>query len=288
MKNILYTRDFKENIKEDVNVILSPQYYWIKKIDIPVKNRREAKKIAKNIFDLKQDEYYFDAVKIGNDYYAVAIRKDLNINIDKKYIKSVRIAQTELDEFECINLPNGFSLKKVEGMFFCFPGHSDNGVCLYNVLEKISLSDYTFNIFNTLNIDVKNFIKIMTVLIFIFISLIIRNVTYFTENQKILKKFEYLKSYGLPLNNYQLNAVLKDYETKYNKIINTKKVLSYINRIPLRPGEYIKEFVLDKNKITLTIHTNKKRDDFLSHKFKIIKSSFDKSHHIYKVVLDVK
>ena len=83
MKTILYTKDFNKQIKEQVNVILSPQYYWIKKIDIPVKNRFTAKKIAKNIFDFDEKEYFLDAVKIKDTYFAIAINKNLKLKIPK-------------------------------------------------------------------------------------------------------------------------------------------------------------------------------------------------------------
>ena len=121
MKTILYTKDFNKQIKEQVNVILSPQYYWIKKIDIPVKNRFTAKKIAKNIFDFDEKEYFFDAVKIKDTYFAIAINKNLKLKIPKKYIKSLRIAQVEFYDYDCLNVSENHSIQKIEDIHFCFP-----------------------------------------------------------------------------------------------------------------------------------------------------------------------
>ena len=56
--NILYTKDFNENINESVNVILSPEFYWIKKVDIEDISLKEAKKLAPSVLKLPVEEFF--------------------------------------------------------------------------------------------------------------------------------------------------------------------------------------------------------------------------------------
>ena len=120
MRVILYTEDFNEKINEPVDVILSPQYYWIKKIDIPIKSLKDAKKIAKSMFKLN-DNYLYDAFELNGSFYAYAIDKNLNLNIDKKFINSIRLAQTELYNYDSFNVSKNHSIQKIEDLLFCFP-----------------------------------------------------------------------------------------------------------------------------------------------------------------------
>jgi len=61
--NILYTKDFNEYINESVNLILSPEFYWIKKVDIKNISLKEAKKLAPSVLKLPINEFFFDAIK---------------------------------------------------------------------------------------------------------------------------------------------------------------------------------------------------------------------------------
>ena len=152
MKNILYTKFFNQNITEDINLILSPQFYWIKKIDIPLKSINEAKKIAKNFFELN-GEYIFDAIKLDNNFFAIAIDKNLEIKIDKKYIKSIKLAQTELYQYDAINLENNYQLKKIEDILFCFPEHTPDAPYINDIIDNLKLSKFNINLFNSIEID---------------------------------------------------------------------------------------------------------------------------------------
>jgi hypothetical protein len=283
LRNIFFTKDFNETINEDVNVILSPQFYWIKKVEIPVKSLNEAKKIAPSLLKLNPSEFYFGAFEQNGEIYVIAIKKDLDLKIDKKYIKSIRIAQCELNDFECLNLPNKFSIRKIDGIFFCFPGHKEDCICIGNVLEKLSLSKYEFNYFNTINLSkTQMFLLFGSFIIFIF-SFLIKGIIYHQQIHKIHKKYENLKTYNLPLNSYQLDSLKINLENKirYNKKI--REILKTIQKIPLNENEYIKKISLHNKKISLVIHSKRNFDKYLKKlKFKSVKY-----RNNYKAVINV-
>ena len=277
MKVILYTKNFNKDITEKVDVILSPQFYWIKKLEMKV-SLREAKKISKNLFKLDEEEYIFSAFKIDNKIFAVAVKKDLNLKIDKKYINSVRLAQIELYHFDCIDVGD-YLIKKIDDILFCFPKKNETCKKIDEILNNIKLSKQSFNLFNVINVD-KN------ILFYLISSLIIFNLFFFIEGfgykqelTKIEKEKSALQKYNLPLSLYQLNAIyeaLKNENEKQNKI---KKVLSFLSK--LRNFEFQKiEF--NNGVFTISIKTDKKLDGYFKN-FNILSSEIKNKIYTLKV-----
>jgi hypothetical protein len=281
-KVIFYTKDFNENINSAVDVILSPQFYWIKKIDIPVKNLFQAKKIAKNMFDL-EGEYIYDAFKAGDKYYVIAIEKNLNLNIDKKYIKSLRIAQKEFYEYDCIEVSDKYSIKKVDDIFFCF---LNEGNCpkIDEIIKNIKLSNYTLSL-DTINLDKSSLILFFISFIFIISYFIIGTVVYKKDLMLIENKKANLSKYNLPLTSFQLDAIfndLKDIDTKQKKI---KKALEIFSHTPLNNNEEYIQLSFDKY-YYVKIKTSKNLNSYYKKYFNIINSSFKNNIYLAKLAYE--
>ena len=282
MKKILYTKFFNQKIDEKVDVILSPEFYWIKKIDIPIKSLKDAKKIAKTLFKLEGD-YFYDALKIGDKFFAVAIDKHLKINIPEKYINSIRIAQSELYPFECIKIDENHYIRKIDNMLFCFPTPAQNCVEVNEALEKTTLSNKKFNLVNRIEIDKKIIFSVLLIFLFINIPLILNAVSIKKEINRIQNEtFSFLDANSLPHTTFQLNSILNSLkeELKYNDKI--KKDLEIISKTPLNRGDYFKKLTFDGKSFYLEIVTSKNLDGFFKRYFKI---SSVKEKNLYKVRL---
>jgi len=281
LKTILYTKDFNEDIKEPVNVILSPQFYWIKKIDIPIKSIKEAKKLAKNLFKLDEKRYKFFALKIDNNYYAIAIEKDLKLNIDKKYIKNIYIAQSELKNFNCINVNEKYIIKKIEDLLFCFPKEK----CQNNIneiLKNIKLSKNRINLLNNIEIDKKSFFFINLSILFIAIYFFIQGFAYKKELENIkLKQHQLFENSNLPKTTFQLQSILNNLKSKYQNIQKIKKDLEILTQTPLKKDEYFLKIKFNKD-FEIEIKTNRSFD-FYFKKFFNVNSTI--KNGIYKAIL---
>lgn len=281
MKTILYTKDFNEKINEPVNVILSPHFYWIKKIKIPVKSLNEAKKLAKNIFKLDEKKYKFFALKIDNDYYAIAIEKNLNIKIDKKHIKNIYITQSELKEFDCINIYDKYTIKKIDDLLFCFPKEE----CKNNInqiLQNIKLSKNKINIFNSIEINKKLFFLFNLSIFIIAVYFIIQGIEYKKEiNNLQTENLNLLKENNLPKTTFQLNSILSNLENEFKKQQKIKKSLEVISSTPLKKNEYFLKITYNKFFILL-IKTKRNLDFYFKKYFNINSKQKD---GIYKVIL---
>ena len=280
MKTILYTKFFNDKIEEDVNIILSPQFYWIKKIDIPLKSLKEAKKIAQNYFDLKGD-YYFDAIKLDDIFFAIAIDKNLDIKIDKKYIKSIKLAQVEFYKYDAINLENNYQLKKIEDILFCFPNHTENTPFIDDVLKDIKLSKQNINFLNNIELDKTSLILLSLSFIFITFTLTLLIFSYKQEIKNLELKKENLKKYNLPLTNIQLNSILSQLkEIEFNNIL-LKKDLKFISKTPLHKNEKFILLETIKDGYRIKIKTNKNFNNYFKQRFNIKK--FNLKNSIYEV-----
>ena len=276
MKAILYTRNFNEKIKEKVDVILSPQFYWIKKIEVGV-SLKEAKKMAKYFFKLDEKEYIFDAFEINNQFFAIALKKDLNLKIDKKYINSIRLAQIELFNFDCIDVGN-YLIKKIDDILFCFPKKNEKCININEILKNIKLSKYTFNIYNIVNIDKNILFYLISSLIIFNIFFFIKGISYKKELVKIETKKISLKKYNMPLSLYQLDSIYIALKNEDNRIIKIKKVLAFLsvklNRFEFKKISFNKDF-------TLVIKTNKNLDSYFKN-FNILNSKVQNNNYIIK------
>ena len=280
MKVILYTKDFNETINEPVDIILSPQYYWIKKIDIPLKSLKDAKKIAKSLFNL-DDSYIYDAFELDNKFFAYAIKKDLKLNINKKYINSVRLAQTELYNYDKINVSKNHSIQKIDDLLFCFP-NVENAPHINDIINHIKLSKYTVNLYNRLNIDKSVLVNIGIIILLINIFFLLGYIQNKTAIDKLEKhKIDLTKQYNLPSTTFQLKSILNSLKKEDKKQVKLRKNLEFITKTPLQKGEKFLTLSYDKY-FNIEIKTDRNLDKYFSKRFKVSSSL---KNHIYKASL---
>jgi hypothetical protein len=280
LRAVLYIKDFNEKINEPVDVILSPQYYWIKKIDIPVKTLKDAKKLSKTLFKLDESHIY-DAFELNGGFFAYAVKKDLKLNIDKKYINSIRLAQSELYEYDKINVSKNYSIQKIEDLLFCFP-YTQDAPDAKDILKNLKLSKHTLNLYNSLNIDKSVLVYSAVILLFmnfIFIAGLIRNKSAVNELEK--QKETLVKKNTLPKTTFQLKSILENLKSENAKQIKIRKNLEFITKTPLQKGEKFTQLAYDKN-FHIEIKTKRNLDRYFSKRFKVTSSL---KNSIYKAEL---
>jgi len=277
LKIVFYTKHFDKEIKEKVDVILSPEFYWINKIDLDIKSLKEAKNIAKNMFDLDNDKYIFEAIKLDNKFFAVAIKKDLNLKIDKKYINSIRLAQVELYKYDALKSKNK-TLKKVDDILFCFPETNENLKSIEEAIKEIKLSKHKIN-FDYLNLDKATIFYIFFSLIIINLFFFIQGFFYKKELNKLQEKKEYLsKTYNLPLTTYQLNSIYSSLKNQDKEIKKIKKALELFSKTRLK----FEKIEFDSKFYNIVINSNKNLDNYFK-KFTIISSKVENKKYIAKL-----
>jgi len=267
LKQVLFTKNTKLSQKSDI--ILSPQFYWIKKITIPIKSLKDAKKIAPNFFKLDKDKFIFDAIKIEDKFFAIAFQKDLKL--PKKFINSIRLAQIEYFNYDCVSVGE-YTLKKIDDIIFMFPQKSN---CID--YREIPLSKHKYTLFE------KNYItQIAIILLILNIGIFLSSVALKKEISKLEeKKYTFLTKNSLPLTSFELNSILKDLEKKYKNDLLLKNKLKIISNTPLKKGEFFKILKYNKN-FYIEIYTKRNFDFYFKKFFKLDSSHKD---NIYKAWL---
>ncbi|NPA56092.1 MAG: hypothetical protein GXO40_06980, partial [Epsilonproteobacteria bacterium] len=270
MQTIFYTKDFDEEITHPVNVILSPQFYWIKKIDAPVKNIFQAKKIAQNMFDL-EEEYIYEAINVDNTFFAIAIKKDLSLKIDAKYINAIYIAQSELHAYDCLNVSKNHSIKKIDGILFCFPS-DEKCQNIEDILPNIKLSKYAIRLKDD------RFVLPIVALLLINIAFVITNISIHLQANRLEEKLVHLTTTNhLPSTSFELDSILSSLKKFDNAEVRLRKNLEFITNVP-------KTFISLSfdGKYYVEIDTQDNMDKYFTKRFKIVSREL-KPH--YKVIL---
>jgi len=280
LKLILYTKNFNEKINSKVDVILSPQFYWIKKIDIPIKSLKDAKKLSKSLFKLDEN-YIFDAFYLDGKYFAYAIKKDLNLKIPKKYINSIRLAQIELYDYDSIKIPPHYCIKKINDLLFCFPFENE-GEEITEVLSNIKLSNYKVNSHKT-NMD-KEFLILIFLIFFLFNAAVFLQTLKNNDTVIVLenKKNSLIKTYNLPSTTFEMDSIISDLKTRYQKEVKLKKDLEFITHIPLRKDEKAIYLSFTNNKYKIKIDSKRNLDFYFKKKFKVISKTSPYEADLYE------
>ena len=219
---------------------------------------------------------------MDNSYFAIAVPKKLDLKIDKKYINSIRLAQVEFFEYECLEINEKFILKKINDILFCYPNQKNCDKKLNEELSKIKLSKYQINL-DTINIDKSTLILIGLIFIFFNSFFIAGIISYNKELTNIADKKESLQKYNLPLTSFQLDAIYGNLKTIDNKQKTIRKNLEFFSRTPLNKNEEYTKLQFNNNVYMLEINTSKNLDNYFKNRFNIKSSQFN--NKIYKAVL---
>ncbi|MEA2091565.1 MAG: hypothetical protein U9O83_04260 [Campylobacterota bacterium] len=91
-----------------VNIILSPSLYWVKKLSLPVKYLRDAKKLLPSLFEdtLPKGNYSYTAYKSGDEFLIFAYEDKYILEtlskegISLSNVANVYFAQSEMQNIE--------------------------------------------------------------------------------------------------------------------------------------------------------------------------------------------
>ena len=288
--------DFK-NVKDKVVLILSPEFYWIKKIEFDVKNIKSAKKIAPSLFEgsLPHNNFEFKILKQKRDFFAIAYDPEEIKEAIKKSgllgdnVKRVYFAQKEFENInECIELDDFFSLAKVEDIWTKIPKVCTQGSkTLDEVLNEIKLSDF----FVTLNKRREFFVneKILRVAAASFLLFCLAQGIRLYSYEKEIKSLEnkeltLLKNESLPSTLIQLRSIEKRLDKKLKKSMVQKKVIKYLSKLSIKGVKPIK-ISIKKDEVVLELSSDDKTVKSMVEKIKkeypLLKSK--KENNIYKI-----
>ncbi|RXJ68316.1 hypothetical protein CRV08_08680 [Halarcobacter ebronensis] len=285
VQNIFLTKKSKVLIDDKVNILLSPEFYWVREFEIPIKNKKEALKYLPELFVeiLPDEEYNYYAIKKSeNNFLGFAYKNEVILeaikraNIKKQNINKIYFAQNELYEYKEFRYLEECFLYTSDDILVKNPFIECEEYCEIELyLQKLKLSKYKIDINLNFSYIKPKFIYILTIFLSVFIVLnMFRYFLYNDSYKKIQSKIEKVqKDYNMPKTSFETISILNKMKSEYKINENFREALEYILKYKKIDKDMVFKEINYSNDIfklkVININATQFSDYFLE-KFKIL------------------
>ncbi len=290
--------------KGTFDVILSPQYYWIKKISLPVKRESEAKKLAESVFEgtLPAGHYSYDVHKAEDGefiiiaYHKETISEALNAHFTgNAEVKNVYFAQYACKGLDaCCSIDDDGSLVNLGGLLMQIPRNcTDPKLTMEQFLKetKINATPVKLGSLDEEVIDRRTFIYLAATLLLFLFALSVEYIDYRQAAKKVQDRKEALiAQYNLPATTMQLESIKKRLFGIYKNQKKMRDALYAFSKVTLGKNEHIKMLDLGDKEATIEIVLSSPEREALvksqiAKKFKILESNLSEKILQIKVAI---
>lgn len=240
-KKLFLCLDSKVDIKDRVDIILSPEFYWVRVFDIPVKNTTQARHVLPTLFEdvlETTNELSYQVLKLEDSKYLcfAYINKKIfeaikNAGISSSQVNSIYFAQTECQGFKQFTVCNKAFLYTQDEILVKVPNALlTQSIHLEEKLEDIKLSSNKVDIklYNS-SLSSKQIYSLLIVMLVICFVNIFKLFDYSSEISNLEEKIESTKKASkLPNSMIQTNSILDTYKLKQKSQIELREAISYI------------------------------------------------------------
>lgn len=294
-KKVIFCYDgykYNNNLAQDeIDLILSCEYYWIRKFNIPTKSIKEAKKALPALFEdvLPLGNYEYSCVKVeDNTFLAFAYEndkilhmlKEANFNLSK--IKSIRFAQTEFDSYKENSLKSDddsiyvYKNDILIKLPFDFMQKDEKNISTLLDTIKLSSNKIDFKFYTTI-LDKKLIISLAVICLLLSFINLAKYIDLSTSLGKYENKKDELKvKYNLPQTTFQMKSILSENQKDLDSQIKLKNAISDIFRLKkVSQGIKIVSVKYRKNRIELLFEGGNLATikDNLNKNYKVISSN---------------
>ncbi len=249
------------------DVILSPQFYWVKKVTLPVKREGEAKKLAESVFEgsLPRGHYSYEVRKAADgDFIIIAYDRQAISDALQHYLtQDARVNHVYLSQFACHNLDaccsidDASSLVNLNGLLMQIPRNcTDPKLTMETFLEEVKPEGKPLRL-GTLDEEVverKTFIFLAAAVALLMLALGVEYVDYKHAASRVeAQKEALIEKYDLPPTTMQLQSIQKRLLRIYTEQKKVRDALMRLSALALVKGEYLKKIDLNKKDATIEI-----------------------------------
>lgn len=277
----------KIEVSHKVDIILSPEFYWVRIFNIPVKNITQARHVFPTLFEDILDnvsDLSYQAIKLDeNKYLCFAyINKKIyeaikNSGINLSLVNSVYFAQNECKEFRQFMVEDKSFLYTDDDILVKVP----NGI----LNENINLNEnlHHINLSNN-KVDIKlynNFLSSKQIYLILAVSLLFSIINFtkiydYKNSISLLdEKIELEKQKSnLPSSMIQVDSIISKYKNIADQEIRKREIISYL----LENSSFkLDNISLEKDILTLVYQNSDKTkvEEYINKKYKIISSKVE-------------
>ncbi len=291
------------HLDEPVNVILSPQYYWVKKAELPVSRLYEAKKYAPAIFEEhlpKQQHfrYIVTALSDKNRFIILAYDAEEIFGMLEKQIgdfskvKKVFFSQFELADMpQCLTVTKETSLHRADDLILYAPTPCANEEDVEHYIENLKLSRHFITPVSLTQELVSSRVaySVIAALTLLSVGFGLEYLYHLREKRHIAQEMEKIaQRYHLPATSMQRESILRSLQKKEQAQKRVRELLHTVSLTPLDGKGRVKRIYLQKGRLHLETESTdpalqEKIVRYLGRHAKIEKVSYENGR--YKVVI---
>ena len=252
--------------KGHFDVILSPEFYWVKKVELPVKKVSAAKRLAESVYEgsLPSGDFAYDVSKHNDAFIIVAYDKEgISAELSKKFIKDAKVSavyfsQNEFLELEdCCGVDQYNSLINLEGLIMqvprvCTESKKEIGAYLEN--KKLSNKKITLSSLESEVVGKKEVVVLATGMGLLLTSFGLDWFNYAQATKKLDdQRTEIITKYNLPQTSMQLNSIKKSLTKTFKAQKKIRDEVFGLNSLRLQKGEFIDRINASKSETVVVI-----------------------------------
>ena len=245
------------------NLILSPSFYWVKRVSLPVKSLRDVKRLLPSLFEdtIPEGKYSYYAYEDQEAYllFAYDDKKILDllaeIGIGSERINEVYFAQSEFQEAEkAIAIDEDCVLDVQDRVVVKVPG------TLVSSLEPLQLQEHNFS---EHGIELARYTHIATTkslvqfAIFMGTLISIFALDWIVSTTKVSEfdasPLELYAEHKLPATKIQNEAILETLQKQYEGQIKIRQLTAKVLNLKLQKNEYIGLYDLTEKKLSVEL-----------------------------------
>ena len=299
------TKNFDKKIDSRCDIVLSPQFYWTKKVNLNTNFSFEVKKMAPSIFDgiLPKGDFDYRVFKTNPKEFIILaydiehILQELKLlGIDISLVDKIYTIQSELlDKNISLKSDETHGIVSVDGIVvhlsLRFLEETPKNSIEEILQDRLSSSYIYSKNLKEMGIDKKESNLILSLLILLALVLFV-HILKIEKNRNLIakQKEKMIKRYNLPKTSFEIKSMQAEF-TKIDKEQNRlREALSYIGNFTLLNKEFFNSLEYEKSHLKLSVRLNSKNrqrvfKDFVSKKFKIIKVDKNGKDFIAQVAL---
>lgn len=285
LEKIFLYQNRKIKVDSKVDIILSPEFYWVRIFDIPVKSLTQARHVLPTLFEdilETSTELSYQVQKLDENKYlcfAYSNKKIFeeikNSGISTSLVNCIYFAQNECKKFSQFKIDDRTFLYTADDILVKVPNAIvTHAVDLDENINSIDLSNEKVDIKLYNNVLTSKQIYLIIAVLFIIAILNFYKLGDFkNETSKINEKIETLRqTSNLPSSMIQTNSIIKKYQTLVTSEVNKREAIEYI----LQNNDFNFESIdLEKDVLIVSLLNTDKRkaESYISKRYKIISSN---------------
>ena len=245
---------------DKVDIVLSPELYWVRTFEIPVKSKKDILTIVPTLFEdfLDIEDYKFYTIALGeNKHLCFAYSENTisqaiqNANLNLNQVSSIYFSQNEFKNLNSFRIEESYFIYQENTLIKVPKEFIDSDNVLDINLDTLNLSTHNISI-NKINKYVDNKSIYILSSIFLIISfinfgktnIISNNIDKIYEHQSSIKK-----QYKMLPTMLQTKSIMKSLEKKEHKQIQLRNILEdnfnlknkKIKKVSFRNGKVVYE-----------------------------------------------